>query len=839
MHSIFKVKLIPIFLLSFLYPHSNSFAQPSYNWISTGIGGGGALFSPSFNPHNPDELYTASDLGGLYHTENLGQWWDVVPFWKITTTTHSRMNFTNNPNIQYCVHSNGYQFIPKKTTDGGGNWFVIPGDPTFSEAWNLFADPNNAERLLIASYSELFFSNDGGNSFESVYSAPDLYLGGVFWNGDNIFVGCRTGLLVSEDGGNSFNLQTDSGDLPNDFGMLSLTGASDGNTIRLFCVARNNQSMWPGMQGSEFWADQDVFRMDWGNSTGWQLANSGIPIGDFPFFIDMAQNNIDIVYVAGASNSPVFPLVYKSSNGGQNWSNVFLVEGNENISTGWQCIGGDENWWWGANAMGFDVASNDPNRVVISDFGFIHGTTDGGQLWRQMYVRPEDENGSGDVDNEHQSYRSVGMEQTSCWWVHWSDWEDVFVGFSDITGIRSENLDFNMEWHWSFDYVGNDWNSTYHMVEDEQTEILYAAVSDIHDIYQSTRLRDNPLDNGDGAVLYSTDKGKTWELLHHFGHPVIWLALDPNNPSILYASVIDSEEGDIYVTEDLHNGPNANWSRLTSPPRTEGHPFNIHVLEDGTLLTTYSGRIDGNGSFTESSGVFISDDGGNSWQDRSHPDMVRWTKDLTFPSNGNDSNWYVGVFSHWGAWPNEVGGLYRTQDRGLSWELLGDFYRVESCFEFSGELYVTTETEGLWHAQNGNDPNPDFTLVESYPFAHPTRVFFNPYVIDAIQLCVTSFGNGLRCTDPFGTSTDESFLPGLAIFAFPNPASEVLTIQFDEPGQSAKIELFDLSGKNVYAGKTKGFSSDHQISIDGLTKGIYVLKIAIGTEVFVEKVLVE
>jgi hypothetical protein len=53
------------------------------------------------------------------------------------------------------------------------------------------------------------------------------------------------------------------------------------------------------------------------------------------------------------------------------------------------------------------------------------------------------------------------------------------------------------------------------------------------------------------------------------------------------------------------------WQHLAAPPRTQGHPFNIHPLKDGSLVCTYSGRRAGNPhEFTASSGVFFSSQGG-------------------------------------------------------------------------------------------------------------------------------------------------------------------------------------------------------------------------------------
>ena len=42
-------------------------------------------------------------------------------------------------------------------------------------------------------------------------------------------------------------------------------------------------------------------------------------------------------------------------------------------------------------------------------------------------------------------------------------------------------------------------------------------------------------------------------------------------------------------------------------------------------------------------------------------------------------------------------------------------------------LYFTTEYDGLWVTSNLSADRPSFRQVESYNFAHPMRVQFNPY----------------------------------------------------------------------------------------------------------------
>ena len=96
----------------------------------------------------------------------------------------------------------------------------------------------------------------------------------------------------------------------------------------------------------------------------------------------------------------------KTGNGGGSWSQVMQCTGNANIATGWT---GDDpggwnwkKWSWGECAMGFTVCASDPNRAVISDFGFIHVTTNGGASWRQAYDWQGCENAAGVAHAENQ-----------------------------------------------------------------------------------------------------------------------------------------------------------------------------------------------------------------------------------------------------------------------------------------------------------------------------------------------------------------------------------------------------------------------------------------------------
>jgi photosystem II stability/assembly factor-like uncharacterized protein len=704
------------------------------------------MFVPSISPHQSGEMYVSCDMSEVFHTVDYGQTWVTLPFQEIQGGRFSKVCFTENPTILYALDltsiEGGDTRTPVKSLDGGMTWAPLGVDPTSSEAFSLFVDPANGNRILLSDWCRLYFSDNGGNTFALKYTAncggDGLHLAGVLFAGNRIFVGTNEGLLVSENSGGTFTPGPTSG-IPAGKRIASFTGARQGETIRLYALVAD--SVYGGIPAEDFfYGHQEVYLLEWGQSS-WVSRNTGLPTaeGYGLAFIAGADNDPATAYVAGQTDHET-PMIFRTTNAGLSWENVLLTDNNQQIQTGWAGYRGDRDWSYGGGPVGFCVASNDKAHLAFTDYGFLHRSTDGGNTWSQAYLHPEDENPAGLPTPKGRDYRGVGLENTSCWWLTWSDPQRLFACFTDIRGIRTEDGGK----HWTFRYTGHTENTAYHCLKHPTTGHLFLATSTIHDLYESTYLTDSRIDGGDGHVLFSTDQGQTWAEHHDFNHPVIWLAMDPNNPNRLLASVVHSSQGGIF---ECVNSAAASpvWNKLANPPRTEGHPFNIQILKDGTLVCTYSGRRVGS-AFTASSGVFVSLTGGASWEDRSHPGMHYWTKDVVIdPHDPSQNTWYVGVFSGWGGPSNDLGGLYKTTQRGATWTRILTLHRVTSCTlhpDNPNEMYVTSETEGLWYTDNLNDPTPSFRRIDSYPFRQPERVFFNPYLPG--EIWVTSFGNGIR-----------------------------------------------------------------------------------------------
>src|ERR1041385_7402719 len=80
-----------------------SVGQPPSAFQSRGIGGGGALFAPSINPANHNEIFMGCDMTELFHTTDLGDHWSELHFTKIQGGHDSQVQFTSTQGLLYCV----------------------------------------------------------------------------------------------------------------------------------------------------------------------------------------------------------------------------------------------------------------------------------------------------------------------------------------------------------------------------------------------------------------------------------------------------------------------------------------------------------------------------------------------------------------------------------------------------------------------------------------------------------------------------------------------------------------------------------------------------------------
>jgi len=816
------------------------YAQPT-TFNSHGLGGGGSQYSPSINPANPAEMYVACDMSGLYHSTDTGNSWNTLSFQQVQAFHPSMVQFTNNPNIRYCIsfNNNSGNGYTTKTIDGGATWSLTTDATGGNGVWLTYANPQNSNQLIVSDYSDLYFSNDGGTTFGPAlytdHTGAGAYIAGTFFDGLNIYICTNIGLLVSTTGGTSWSGPTMTG-IPGTENIISCAGAKSGGITRFFCITQAAADVYVGETGDNNNGYANVYSMDYG-VTNWTKKETGILANDLPFFVGMATNDINIAYLAGNDGTTQFPEVLKTSNAGTSWTHVFNTANNQNIRTGYCGAGGDLGWSWDQYAFGFTVCPSDSNIAVLTGEGFTHVTTNGGLTWEDAYVPRTDLNAANANTPAGKYYHPNGLEVTSQWDLMWADSLDVFSGCTDITALRSKDGGNS----WSFNYSGIGYNSVYKFQKNPSNGVIYAATSSIHDMYESTHLTDANDDHGSGEVEFSTDGGATFSTMHNFNSPVIWIALDPTNPDRMYAAVVNHSggQGGIWVSNNIQNNAGATWTQCTAPARTQGHPFNIRVLNDGTVVASYSARINTSGKFTDSSGVFISTDQGTTWTDRSDAGMKYWTMDVVIdPWDATQNTWYCGVFDNWGGPNNTLGGLYRTTNRGVSWtqiDTLEQVYSITFDPVHQGEAYITTQQYGLYYSSNIESANPTLTNLSQYPFRQPNRVYFNPY--NANEIWVNSFGNGLRMGSLLVSSGINTIKETSTVNVYPNPNNGRFTVILNKyNGEQTTLEVYNLLGEKIYTAPI--ISKKSEINVGVQPAGVYIYKVLNSTSILREGKLI-
>jgi photosystem II stability/assembly factor-like uncharacterized protein len=205
----------------------------------------------------------------------------------------------------------------------------------------------------------------------------------------------------------------------------------------------------------------------------------------------------------------------------------------------------------------------------------------------------------------------------------------------------------------------NEWTGAYELALDPNNpDVLYATT------YQRGRRQWGFIDGGPGSAVYrSSDAGATWNKINR-GLPAeelgkIGLAVSPVDPSVLYAQVeAANRTGGFFRSRD----GGQNWERMST--RTAGPPFYYHkiVADPKHLDRVYS--VDVQMQVTEDGGRTFRSIQGRSMHVDNHAVWID-PDDTDHLLVGND------------------GGLYETRDRGGNWHFFGNlpitqFYKVSA-----------------------------------------------------------------------------------------------------------------------------------------------------------------
>ncbi|MBI5216622.1 MAG: hypothetical protein HY960_12795 [Ignavibacteriae bacterium] len=368
-------------------------AQLSAQWISTGIGGGGAVMAPSISPFDSNEVYLACDMSDVFHSSDFGASWTTIPFQQLTGFHHTVVRFTNVPEVLYTLKNITGGYAPVKSTNAGNSWFAITNPAGASSAYKcyeLYAHPEFNHILIISDKTKLYISHDGGSTFGSPFYTDavtkGMHLAGVFFDGANVTVCTNKSLLVSSDTGHTFSQMPVEGINSAQEEIAWFIGTKQAGVTKFFCTTLSPNIVTPTVSAQSTSSFQNIYRMKSGDAN-WTSIRSGLPdpVNDKPYFIATAKNDTNTIYLAGTAKISVYgPIdvhsVFKSTDGGNTFNNVFLrtsnIQQNDSIATGWFGWGTQRHTWTsGTDALGFAVDPNNADRIIVTHSSNPHVST--------------------------------------------------------------------------------------------------------------------------------------------------------------------------------------------------------------------------------------------------------------------------------------------------------------------------------------------------------------------------------------------------------------------------------------------------------------------------------
>ncbi|HSR69304.1 MAG TPA: glycosyl hydrolase [Acidobacteriota bacterium] len=215
------------------------------------------------------------------------------------------------------------------------------------------------------------------------------------------------------------------------------------------------------------------------------------------------------------------------------------------------------------------------------------------------------------------------------------------------------------------------------VIDVQEPDILYASLWEVRRTPYSFH------SGGPGSGLYkSVDGGESWSRLQeglpegHLGR--ISLALAPSRPNRVYA-IVESEKTALYRSDDA----GASWSRMDESSNTIVRPFYF-----GEIVVD---PVDYNRVYRPAYSLTISTNGGKSFESTGfasgvHPDHHAYWVDPRNPDYQLTAT---------------DGGLYRSLDRGRSWDFLANlpisqFYQVRYDMQNPYWVYGGLQDNGSW-----------------------------------------------------------------------------------------------------------------------------------------------
>ncbi len=663
-----------------------------------------------------------------------------------------------NPNEIYAVDFFGGLF---KSTDGGSNWFpardglgMPGGNPGFL---TVTIDPTDDAILYTGNSDGLYKSTDSGGNWERILSGVTSWETAVSpRNHDRLIIGTTTGIYSSTDGGTSWSF--------NKPGYIYCVKFDPSGPDTVIAYDKNT----------------GIFRST-DEGVNWTLISTQVPTGHYTR-LEIDPVTTSRMYALSHDGSGT-NVVYKSTNGGVNWTARHSVNrtmsgialDQQNPANIW--VAGEAEQTFGAVLWKSTNYGENWTELVLptSDYHYV-------PYARTVAVDPT--NGS----NIFVGIPWVGVLYSTDRGTSWSaphipgaQLQD-FVQYDTTSGyIYTSAMAGNL---WRVTPGGHDWTR---LTDSTQSRVQDLAIN------PQNRQEMYIASSWNGAVHKSTDAGANWNMTSLYGLDVDAIAISPVSPNVLVAGATNPVSAyGVHVSDNS----GVTWSKTLVG---QFYHVAIHPLSADTMLAANTGPMGGQ------TRIYRSTDQGSTWEivfiDGSGGSGCA---NLTYdPLSPNVI--YASTSRH---------GLVRSTDGGNNWDTnLGGFQgagtiRGVAADPSNGDIYLSL-TDGFYAGEMYQSTNrgDSWTLMSNagrWPVNTAVWCIDAKRKDDSLALIVGTRGCGLYSWGRLpGVSIREvSEIAGCepGLIAVPNPFSARTEIRLPECVTTAQsVLIHDCAGRLVRA----------------------------------------
>ncbi len=735
----------------------------------------------------------------------------------------------DDPQTLYAVTTSGI----RRTTDGGLNWNTVQGGTFFDIEFR----PGTPDTMYAASRTQFWRSIDGGQNWNPLTSAGCTF--------PNVFTVERGAIAVTPDdpdyiyflvggvphdamGNNVSNqhhglyLSTDSGDC---FSLVStspniLDGSQSGTGDREQASYDLTIAVSPSDRDEVHVGGINIFRsmnggVDWTNTAHWEehvVAANEYTHADI-HYLDFIGNRL----YCGSDG-----LVTYSTNAGDDWVNISqglqitqyyrISAFTSSSGSDWAMGGAQDNGlnhledsgsgfgllqhWEGAD--GFEISPDiaDDRVFGATQNGCMNRYDFPGGAFTYLTVYPGDSCGGAWLTPHF--YDGVN--------------DEVWAGFTDIWSSTDDGGSWS---NVSNGQIGMGSLSHHMQMAPSNTDVVYVC-------------------KNDATIYRTTDGGTNWnnitDGLAAAGGNISYFTVDPADEDRVWASISGFFSGNKVYFRDLSD-PLGDWQNISgSLPNI---PANTIVYEAGSA-----------------DGLYVGMDVGVYYRDNNLGDWVLFSNELPntiiteLEINYSTGKVYAGTFGR-GIWCSDL--ISNCSDICLvcphydNFHSLSNTYSSEECITSEATVFDATdivyEAEEYIHLQENFyvKSNPGGATFHGIIQTCSGGSSFQSVILSNLRQLSGFYVGQLPDLEYEEKARIEEAIPSLGFYAYPNPASDRLTVEtyLEKDGQAALL-LYDIMGKPAKilqdATYMSAGKSQQTFDLSDLPDGTYMLQFISGGE---------